>query len=695
MSETAVCGRLAHRSIGCGGVGSYSDEVDADALIADLDADQRAAVTTDSRLVAVIAGAGSGKTRVLTRRIAHRIATDSADPRHTLALTFTREAAGEMRTRLLRLGIREHVEAGTFHSVMLGVLKQRWADTERRPRTVVNDRRGLVSDAIDAGDRRSLAAYVAEIDWASARGVDAQHYASAARREQRHPAPGIDRCAAVYADFETLKKRRGVIDFDDVLADTIRDLRRDHEFADTVRWRFRHLLVDEAQDLNPLQHALVDLLRAGRDDLFLVGDPSQAIYGFNGADPSLLVDVETRFPGIEIIRLPVNHRCTPQIVTAGVHVLTVTDQASPLVSNRADGPSVQRIVADDEADEARHVAQFILRSDPNLIRTGEIAVLARTNAQLGPISDAIERAGLPVRRHATAQGSPLQIAVRQAAALGSASRLRGWAHDILDAPPPPPSPSTPASLRRRDSTSGRADAPPTGHDDEPERRVAAAVLDFLREQPLADGAAFRAWVATTNPFDDASTEGVALLSFHAAKGREWHTVVVSGVESSLVPHKSASTVAGRAEEGRLLYVAVTRATDRLLITHAARRGGYARTVSPFIAELDVTEPAPAPPPRRTRARVDPLIDALRTWREDAARRVDVLPVQLCSDRDLAAIASARPTTAEELAAATSFGRITAERLAPEILELVQSTNAERPDQRTDRGQSARSTITGA
>ncbi len=675
-----MAGSLIAGGIGWGGGGSYSGEVDADALIADLDADQRAAVTTESRLVAVIAGAGSGKTRVLTRRIAHRIATDSADPRHTLALTFTREAAGEMRKRLMRLGIREHVEAGTFHSVMLGVLKQRWADIERRPLTVVNDRRRLIGDSIDAGDRRSLSAYLAEIDWASARGIDAQRYASAARREQRHPGPGIDRCAAVYADFTTLKKRRGVIDFDDVLADTIRELRRDHDFAETVRWRFRHLLVDEAQDLNPLQHALVDLLRTGRDDLFLVGDPSQAIYGFNGADPSLLVDVETRFPGIEVIRLPVNHRSTPQIVTAGVHVLTATDQASPLVSNRADGPIVQRLVADDEADESRHVVQFLLRCDPNLVRTGEVAVLARTNAQLGPIADAIERAGLPVRRHATANGTPLQAAVRQASALGSASRLRGWAHDILDAPP------APQSLRQRDATPPRAE-PAAGADADPERRVAAAVLDFLREQPLADGATFRAWVATTNPFDDASTEGVSLLTFHAAKGREWHAVVVTGVESSLVPHKSASTVAGRAEEGRLLYVAFTRATDRLLITHAARRGGYARTVSPFVEALDLSEPTPAPPPRRVRARVDPLIGALHEWRADSARRIDVLPVQLCSDRDLAAIARTRPTTADELEAATSFGRITAERLAPQILEIVRTVDGA--------DQSARSTMTGA
>ena len=641
--------------------------MDPDGLIADLDADQRAAVTTESHLVAVIAGAGSGKTRVLTRRIAYRIAIGTAEPRHTLALTFTREAAGEMRRRLLRLGLREHVEAGTFHSVMLGVLKQRWADTEQRPLTVVSDRRRLLGDSIDANDRRSLSAYLAEIDWASARGIDAGMYPSAARRAQRHPAPGVDKCAEAYTSFQTLKRRRGVIDFDDVLAHTIRDLRRDAEFADTVRWRFRHLLVDEAQDLNPLQHTLVDLLRAGRDDLFLVGDPSQAVYGFNGADPALLVDVETRFPGVEIVRLPVNHRSTPQVVAAGVHVLTTSGQPSPLVSNRADGPTVEQIVADDELDEAKRTAQFILRCDPNLVRTGEVAVLARTNAQLTGFADALRGVGIAVRRSATTTGSPLQAAVRHAAALGSASRLRGWAHDVLDAP---------ESHAANTATSDEPD---------PERRVAAAALGFLREQPLGDGATFRAWVATTNPFDDATTDGVDLLTFHAAKGREWHTVVVTGVESSLVPHKSASTAAAKAEEARLLYVAFTRATDRLVVTRATRRGGYARTVSPFISDIDLRDAPPAPPPRRTRAHVDPLLAAVRTWRDDAARRAGVLPTQLCSDRDVDAIVRARPTSADELAASTSFGVITAERLAPEILEIVRSVD----------DQSARSTMTGA
>jgi DNA helicase II / ATP-dependent DNA helicase PcrA len=635
--------------------------VDPDALIADLDPDQLAAVTAPSQLVAVIAGAGSGKTRVLTQRIAYRIAAGTADARHTLALTFTREAAGEMRRRLTRLGLREHVEAGTFHSVMLGVLKQRWEDTDRRPLTVAADRRRLLTAAVEAGDRRAVAAYLAEIDWASARGIDAAAYTVAARRENRRPAPGIDRCAAVFADYETLKRRRGVIDFDDVLARSIRELRRDDDFADAVRWRFRHLLVDEAQDLNPLQHQVIDLLRAGRDDLFLVGDPSQAVYGFNGADPTLLVDVETRFPGIEIIRLPVNHRCTPQIVAAGVHVLTVSGQPSPLVSNRPDGAAVEEVVADDEYDEARRAAAFVLSADPNLVRSGAVGVLARTNAQLTLFADAFVAAGIPVRRSATAAGSPLQQVLREVTALGSASRLRGWAHDVLDAPAAAP-------IDDPDQVASSIEAPP-------ERRVAAAILEFLRDQPLGDGAGLRSWVATTNPFDDSTTGGVELLTFHAAKGREWHSVVVTGVESSLVPHKSAGTVAGRAEEARLLYVALTRATDRLLVTRAARRGGYARTPSPFMDGIDLDTAHPvAPPPRSLpRVAVDPLLTSLRTWRDDAARRAGILPTQLCSDRDLRAIAAARPLSAEELVDATSFGTITAGALAPQIIELVRTT----------------------
>jgi DNA helicase-2/ATP-dependent DNA helicase PcrA len=678
----------------------YDATVDADELIADLDPDQRAAVTSESRLVAVVAGAGSGKTRVLTRRIAHRVATGDADPRHTLALTFTREAAGELRRRLIRLGLRDHVEAGTFHSVMLRVLRQRWADTDRRPKTVVADRRRLLRDAQKAdsfgGGRQIIETANDEVSWAMARGITPDQYAALARRSGRRPTGGVDDMVRIFQSYMSTKRKRGVIDFDDVLLDVLNDAERDGEFGDALRWRFRHLLVDEAQDLNPVQHRLVDLLRRGRDDLFLVGDPAQAVYGFNGADPSLLVDVEQRFPGIEVIRLPVNHRCTPQIVSAGAHVLSEGDQPSKVRSARSDGPQVSLIQATDETSEADIVSSRIAQGDPNLVRAGNVAILTRTNAQLTAFESALAAKGVAVRRSVNATGSPLQAAMREASSLSSSSALRAWAHDTLDdigalesahnnvedlerrTKAATNTSRGPSPLRAvAPHASQIAEAAATLGLVEAERQVATSLLEFLRDQPRSDGAEFRAWVATTNPFDDRSTDGVELLSLHASKGREWHTVFVAGVETSLMPHKSATTSEQKAEEARLLYVATTRATDVLTLAYAERRGGYARKISPLIADLDLSEPAPMPPPLalRRRATIDPTLERLKEWRADSAMKVRVVPAQLLTDRDLTAIATAKPTTAEELDAATSLGILTARRLAPEILPLIADHSA--------------------
>ncbi len=673
--------------------------LDADALTADLDADQRAAVTSDSHLVAVIAGAGSGKTRVLTRRIAYRIATQDADARHTLALTFTREAAGELRRRLARLGVRDGVEAGTFHSVMLGILKQRWTDTDRAPKTIVADRKRLLRDAakefdVDGG-RNAVEIANDEISWAMARGIAPEGYEAAARRAGRRPNKGVDVMARTFAAYRDVKRKRGVIDFDDVLLGVLAEAERDGDFADTLRWRFRHLLVDEAQDLNPVQHQLVDLLRAGRDDLFLVGDPAQAVYGFNGADPALLVDVEERFPGVEIIRLPLNHRCTPQIVAAGAHVLETSDHEAHIRSARDDGRVVTLTAYDDASNEADDVARRISLCDPNLVRGGHVAVLARTNAQLSVLAHALEAHGLGVRRSASAAGSPLQHALREATSLSSPSALRAWAHDTLDdIASLETAQARVAELEQRrhaarsaaNRQSLRLVAPHASQINEAasvlavvdaERRVAAVLLEFLREHPRGDGADFRSWTATTNPFDDRSIDGVELLTFHASKGREWHTVYVTGVETSLVPHKSATTASERAEEGRLLYVATTRATDVLAFTHSERRAGYGRKVSPLLAALQLSEPETVAPPRAlvARATTDKSLDRLRAWRDAAALRARVVPDQLINDRDLARIVSAKPTTPEELDAATSMGLLTARRLAEQILPLVSAEHA--------------------
>jgi DNA helicase-2/ATP-dependent DNA helicase PcrA len=622
----------------------------AAATLADLSPGQLAAVTTPSTLVAVIAGAGSGKTRVLTRRIAHRVAAGTADARHTLALTFTREAAGELRRRLRRSGVREHVEAGTFHAVALGLLRQRWADLDRRPPTVLSDRDRLLAEVAGGIPVATLGA---EADWSAARGVTPEGYGRAARAAGRRGAMAPERVAAALAAYATLKRRRGVVDFDDLLAMCAAELATDAAWADGVRFRYRHLLVDEAQDLNPVQQRLLQLLDGGRSDLFLVGDPAQAIYGFNGADPGLLLDVADRLPGIEVIALPVNHRCTRQIVAAGVAVLRAGGHDRPASSARGDGAPIEVLAADDEDDEAALVVRVLRSLDPHDVRAGRVAVLARTNGQLARLSKALAADGIPVRRDELASGTPLAAAVRAATTLGSASRMRGWAHDVLDA-----------------GESG--DAETVGA----ERRVASALLEFLREQPFGDGATLRSWLATSRPFAAAEqAAGVELLSFHAAKGREWPSVIVTGVETGLVPHRTATTGAARDEEARLLHVAVTRPADRLVITWARRRGGYRRQPSPLIAGVDTSSPPIVAPPtvlRHEPAPVDPAVGALVAWRDRAAIAAGLLPGELCSDADLAAIADARPTTADELAAVTGLGPLTASRLLPGIRAALDS-----------------------
>jgi DNA helicase-2/ATP-dependent DNA helicase PcrA len=613
----------------------YRGVVDHDAVLADLDADQRRAVTTESELVAVIAGAGSGKTRVLTRRIAYRVATGTADTEHTVVLTFTREAAGELRRRLPRLGLTDRITAGTFHSVAQQLLRQRWLDHDQKPRTIITDRKRIVGDVMGPDH---LDALVGELDWATARGVDAAGYEAAVRRGERRAVVEAGRVGEALAEYRAEKRRRGVVDLDDLLQLTIDALVADAEFAAATRWRFRHILVDEAQDLNPLQHRLVDLLRQGVDDLYLVGDPAQSIYGFNGSDPAILRDVADRFPGIEVVRLPVNHRCTPQIVQIGARALHAGEQDATIESARPDGETVDIVRHDDEAGEATWVASSIVRLDPTLIRTARVAVLARTHAALVPTRQALHDIGVATRRPVEGAGSVLTPLLTEAYRLADNNRLRQWAFDHADA----------------------ADG-----EDDPAGEVARAVLAFLREHPTGDGGAFRTWVMSNDPFGG-DLPGVELLTFHAAKGREWHTVHLVGCETSLVPHRSATTIVARAEESRLLYVALTRATDRLTVNWAERRHGYLRKLTPFLDGFESEAPPLLPPPEAlvslTRSHRSLTLERLHEWRAAAARAAGILPDAVCTDQMLGLIAEHRPGTAAELDELTGMGALTSARL---------------------------------
>ncbi len=609
--------------------------MDANALLADLDADQRRAVTTDSHLVAVIAGAGSGKTRVLTRRVAWRIATESAEPAHTVVLTFTRQAAGELRRRLPRLGLTDRITAGTFHSVAQSLLRQRWIDRDQRPKTITTDRRRIVADIMG---RDGLDELVAELDWATARGVTADQYEHAIRLAERKSPAAPGRVAEALHAYQQEKRRRGVIDLDDILALTIDAMERDPDFADATRWRYRHVLVDEAQDLNPLQHRLVDLLRDGRDDLYLVGDPVQAVYGFNGSDPGLLLDVSDRFPGIEIVRLPVNHRCTPQIVDAGAYALRSSEQSVEIRSARPDGPVVTTRAHADEDAEATWIAARIDQLDPALARSGRVAVLARTHAALVAVRSRLEEAGVPIRHTVDGPGSALTPFLREAYRVSNGNDMRRWAQNLAE------------------QIEGS---------DDPRADIARAAIDFLREHPTGDGAGFRTWIGSNDPFGR-DVPGVELITFHAAKGREWHTVFLVGCETSLVPHRSATTIAARAEEARLFYVALTRATDALTVNWAERRGGYQRKLTPLFEGFRSETPEPAPPPRallgHPRSPRQVALDRLTSWREATARAGGILPDAVCSDRVLSTLADRQPHSPDELDQLTGLGPMTSRRL---------------------------------
>lgn len=584
-------------------------------LMVGLDPEQYAAVTSTAAPLVVVAAAGSGKTTVLTRRIAHRVAIGTADAAHVLALTFTRDAAGELRRRLRSLDLRTPVEAGTFHAVALRLLRDRAEAAGRPAPQVASDRHRLVREVLtELGIRADPAGVLADLDWCRAREVAPSDLPTALQRARRRPSLSAGRITPVIEGYEQLKRRRGIVDFDDLLVDLVDSMQRDASWADVVRWRFRHLFVDEAQDLNPLQFRVLEAIRGGRPDLCLVGDPRQSIYAWNGADPSLLGEVERHFPGVTVLSLHRNYRCTPQILRVASQVLVASGQADESTSEQPAGTPVRTMAFTDEHEEAREVA----RHAATRAHRARVAVLARTNDLLAPVERALTALG--ARSDRSAGRSALDIALRDAFACTGRERLAEWADRVF-----------------------ADDASTDAH-----RRVSEEVDRFLTSGVAGS---FRAWIESRPPLDTADDDEpvVSLLTFHAAKGREWNHVVVIGTEEGLVPHSSASTPAQRAEEARLLYVALTRATDDLVVTRASSRSGKPTTPCRWLdqALASAADPPAVAPPAVTR-RVDPLA-SLREWRQHVARAAGMSEQALCSDRVLRGLLESPPTDLGDLA----------------------------------------------
>jgi DNA helicase-2/ATP-dependent DNA helicase PcrA len=373
----------------------------ADSLLDDLDESQRSAVTSAAAPLAILAGAGSGKTRVLTRRIAWMVREGRASAEHVLAVTFTRKAAGELVTRLGQLGVDRLVTAGTIHSIALAQLRKRSVDRGRSmPGILERKARVLVPLVGGRGPEARLAAanLASEIEWAKARLVTADAYEAAAARAGHEPERGRAEVAALYERYEREKRKRHLVDFDDLLwwcADALED---DAEFAAAQRWRFRHLFVDEFQDVSPAQVRLVRGWLGDRPDLCVVGDPDQAIYAFTGADPSFLTGFARQFGGGAVARLGCNYRSTPEIVAVAEAVLADAGRPRPVrQAVREHGPVPTITGYDTDEAEADGVASRLRDAHSRGVSWSALAVLYRTNAQSATFEEALTRAGIPFR----------------------------------------------------------------------------------------------------------------------------------------------------------------------------------------------------------------------------------------------------------------------------------------------------------
>lgn len=673
----------------------------AEELLEGLTGPQRAAVVSDAAPLCVVASAGAGKTRVLTRRIAYRCGTGRADAGHTLALTFTRKTAGELQHRLSRLGLRDGVAAGTFHSHAAAQLQRWWADRRQAPPALLERKSRLLGPIVASRAAVSalpLSEVAGLIEWAKARTLSPEEFESAVSAAGR-PLPrcvSASAVAGVYARYEHEKRRRGLIDFDDLLSRCADAIERDPEFAGAQRWRWRHIYVDEFQDLNPLQHRLLLAWLGTSVDLCAVGDPNQAIYGWNGADPGLLASFPSRWPGAEVLRLDVNHRCTDQIVRAAAAVLGPDGEGLSGVDRHGAAPAVHGF--DSDRAEARGIAAGLVAAHRAGRPWSAMAVLTRTNAQLLVIQEALGAASVPWWSAASA-------------ALLDDPGVREALSGLRSGPAPAVRPLSSALSDLREiiaETASVEAAAALG-------ALADTVTSMLSCRPDASVADWLGWLPTTakDRSDRTGTaDSVTLSSFHRAKGLEWDLVWVACAEEGLVPMGRSASGAALEEERRLLYVALTRAVEELHVSWAATRSFGARPVPrqpsrwlEAIAEAasDSSDgpdrgstaegdgwrnrlstqrealrrsaaQAGRPLGRRTPghwpAADDRLRQSLLSWRVEAARSSGVPPQVLLHDVTVEAMASLRPRTMEELLAIPGFGAVKAGRYGPVLLDLL-------------------------
>ncbi len=677
---------------------------DPDALLAGLDPEQAEVATSFGVPVGVIAGAGTGKTRAITHRIAYGVHTGAYEPRAVLAVTFTTRAAGELRSRLRSLGA-QGVAARTFHSAALRQAQYFWPKAYRSQLPPVSEARlPLVAEAARRlrfnPDPAMLRDLLTEISWAKVSNVAPADYAELATAAGRE-ASGLDpgSVGRVLGRYEQVKADRGVIDFDDILLCTCALLGDHPSIAEEVRSTYRHLVVDEYQDVSPVQQALLELWRGGSEDLCVVGDPAQTIHSFAGASPDHLTGFAARFPNARIVRLVRDYRSTPQIVALANAVSLRARIAGTvrLESQCPDGPQPSVLGCDSEADEARAVAGWLRQRHAGGVPWREMAVLYRVHAQSPVFETALTEAGISFSVR-SGDGFFDRPEVRQAISAVTDAAGRDSSVPALD------------GVRTALERLGWTSTAPDGQGRLRERWESLAAVfglaeDLVAARPDADLGVLAEELQQRAMVEHAPLgDGVVLSTLHAAKGLEWEAVAVVGVQEGTLPLSLAAGDEQVAEEGRLFYVGVTRARTYLMLTWSrGRRAGGSRQPSRFLDGLSIA--APAPPPRRgprprlgtaqtatcrvcerplnsgaerklgrhlecTPAYDEQLLSRLRQWRAEQASERRVPAFVVFTDATLMAIAEAMPADPPGLQRIPGVGGAKVEQYGDAVLRLV-------------------------
>lgn len=541
--------------------------LDAVEILAALDDDQRAVALATRGPVCVIAGAGTGKTRAITHRIAYAAAIGTMDPQKILALTFTARAAGEMRARLRTLGVPT-VAARTVHSAALKQLLFFWPQVfgGRTPDIITSKgsflaesvRRADLTSSVTLTNRELMRDIASEIEWAKVSQVAPEDLIDEISKRLIKPRVNPEHLAKIYTAYETIKKQEVAIDFEDVLLLTAAMLEEERDVRERVQDQYRYFTIDEYQDISPVQQRLINAWLGTRGDICVVGDPAQTIYSFAGATPVFLNTFTQRFPEAQVIRLSTGYRSTPEITLAANSLLRTGSMGQELVAVNSHGskPSVQGF-----KDEQSEIAG-VLTDITTLMNAGtapqEIAVLARTNAQLSSVERAMNKAGIPYQLRNTERFfdrtdvREFLKQVRQASVIPTEGSE--WIDELRTIAQP---------FLTGESIDGIAALLHLGRElDSDPNFTPKSLRGYLRE--VEDR------VSQNNP---PTMPVVTLATLHAAKGLEWERVFLIGASEGILPLTDSAVE----EERRLFYVGMTRAKADL---HISYRGEASR----FLAE---------------------------------------------------------------------------------------------------------------